>query len=241
MLSIGTPDGGSYRRITLSPDAIWNLRNQTLTNLPGYRNTLTGGYNALTSSLGDIRGQLAGNQNAYIQARVNPLLEQGALARGSLLQGLSRRNVFGPLAQQSQNIFENNLARTVGDQRALATSEALNQLLGIDTQQYNAALSNVQALQSLDAAQQAVAAQNLSQELASLGLGQAEISGALQAAGLNLQGAQLNADQSGRLLYALGQGLSGLGNADWSQITGGNGTGYASGALANWNGPLGPG
>lgn len=204
------PGGAGYSMVTIDP-TIRNIRRQTLENLPGYRDTLTGAYGGLTSNLADIRSSLASNNNPYIQARVNPLLESGARQRGVLTQGLARRGIFGPLASQSMDSFENNLSRQAADQRALATSEQLSALLGVDTQTYNAALSNVQALQGLDSAQQSVAAQDLAQELSALGLTQADVGNILAAAGLSMQQQQLQQATIGRGLYALGAGLEGLG------------------------------
>lgn len=204
-------DVGYVQGYTSIDPSIRALREGTLKNLPGYRNTLTQSYGMLDQNLGDIRNTFASNTNPYIQARVNPLLESGARQRGSLTQGLARRGIFGPLASQSMDTFESSLSRQEADQRALATNEQLASLLGIDTQRFNAALSNVQALQGLDQAQQSVAAQNLAQELAALGLSQADTGAILGAAGLNLQQQQLQQATIGRGLYALGAGLEGMG------------------------------
>ncbi len=204
-------DVGNIPGYTSIDPNIRALREQTLQNLPGYRNTINDAYGTLGNNLFDIRNQFASNSNPYVQARVDPVLQQGAQARGNLIQGLNRRNIFGPLYQQSLNTFESDLGRQVGDAGALATNDQLQALLGIDTTRYNAALSSVQALQGLDQAQQSVAAQNLAQELAALGLSQADTGAILGAAQLNMQQNQLNDQMLGRGLYGLGQGLAGLG------------------------------
>lgn len=213
-----TPDG--HMRYTVIDPRIRRLREQSLSRLPGYRSTLTDAYSALTPGLQDARAgfqsnyqSLMSNENPFIQARVNPLLQRAAMQRGDLQRSMVNRGLGGSsFYSQSLGNFERELAGAEGDQRALATQEAigarrqaLSDMVGIDSQIYNSALSSIQALQGLDSAEQAIAAQNLSQELAALGLSQADTQSILAAAGLQMQGAQLKNETIGRGLDVAGR------------------------------------
>mgnify|MGYP006908211106 CR=1 FL=1 len=206
----GNLNGGTYTRVSLDP-TIRGLRRETLGNLPGYRNQISGAYGGLDSSLGDLSQRLRSNENPFIQARVNPLLARAAIGRGQVSRGLSRRGLGGSsLYSSAMGNYDAAVGREVADQQALATQDAISSQLGVDTQRYNAALSSVQALQGLDAAQQAVVAQDLQQELAALGFGQADVSALIQAAGIGMQGSQLNAQILGTGADVIGRLLGGM-------------------------------
>jgi hypothetical protein len=215
--------------------SIRSLRERSLGRLPEYRDTLGASYGQYSSDLGGLSDslratsdRLRANENPFIQARVNPLLARAEQGRGQLSRGLSRRGLGGSsLYSSALGNYDAEVGREIGDQRALATQyqiraqqDNISAQLGVDTQRYNAALSSVQALQSLDTAEQAIAAQNLQQELASLGLGQADVSALLQAAGLGLQGAQLQTQTLGAGMDVIGRLLAGGSKAP-SQSSGG--------------------
>jgi hypothetical protein len=167
---------------------------------------------SFNTSLGGIEAKLKSNANPFAMARVNPILERTAIGRGELSRGLARRGIFGPLAGDAMSRYDIDASRAEADARALAENDTLNALLGLNTQRFNAALTAVQGFQSLDAAQQQVAAQDLQQELAALGLSAPDIGSAIQAAGLDMRAQQLQDEQRGRGLYFLSQGLEGLEN-----------------------------
>ena len=62
------------------------------------RNESLRGFRSLVGSLNSDIDSLRGNQNAFIDARVNPLQERFAQARGNLARDAARRGVFGSLA-----------------------------------------------------------------------------------------------------------------------------------------------
>lgn len=225
--------GNMYFRTTIDP-RIRELREQTLGRLPGYRSSLTDAYSALQPGLQEARGgfqsnyqSLMSNENPFIQARVNPLLQRAAGQRGLLQRSMTNRGLGGSsFYSQSLGNFERELAGAEGDQRALATQEvigarrqALSDMVGIDSQIYNSAISSIQALQGLDAQEQAIAAQNLEQELASLGLSKTDAGAILGAAGLQMQGAQLRNDTIGRGLDTAGRLLGSYGSTAGSAGT----------------------
>lgn len=187
---------------------IRSLREMALGRLPDYRTSLEGASGLVQSRLGETRDELASNENPFIQARVNPLLARAAEARGSLSRGLTRRGLAGSsLYSSGLGNYDAQVGREIGDQRALATSEALASRIGLDTQIYNSAVSSVQALQGLDAQEQSIAAQNLAQELSTLGLGQADINGILGAAGLQMDAGQLKNETFFRGLDSIGRSI----------------------------------
>lgn len=238
-----TPDG--HMRYTTIDPRIRALREQSLQRLPGYRSSLTDAYSTLQPGLQEARQgfqsnyqSLMSNQNPFIQARVNPLLQRAAAQRGSLQRSMTNRGLGGSsFYSQSLGNFERDLAGAEGDQRSLATQEALtaqrqalSDMVGIDSQIYNSALSSIQALQGLDATEREVAAANLAQELSALGLSQADTSAIMQAAGLRMQSAQLQTDTIGRGLDVFGRMIGGGGSGtktaglgegtDWGQMIG---------------------
>lgn len=219
-----TSYGSSYAPggLTRIDPSIRAMRHASLENLPGYRGGLMDAYGGLQgqfgnqqAQFGDLYGRLQSNENPFIQARVNPLMARAAQGRGLLERSLARRGLAGSsLASGAISQFNVPMEREIADQRSIATQESLGaqravlqDMGGLSTQRYNAALSQVQALQGLDSAQQEVAAQDLQQELASLGLSQAQIQGILGAAGLQMQASQLKADMYGRTADILGRGL----------------------------------
>lgn len=142
----GSPFGltGVDINASLAP-AIEAIRQEALTG----RRDLIGGIQ------GDI-DTLRGQQNPFIQARVNPFIEQQERAG----RDAGRRNVQGPLAALATNPFTQQIA----DQGVLAT---------VESQQ--AIRQGQQMIQSLLADQSGEGQQLLAQEMALLGLGQDEI------------------------------------------------------------------
>lgn len=126
--------------------------------------------NVFTSGLGNLQGlfdQAGGNQGAFVQARVNPLMQQIAQGRGSLERDLGRRGVAGSsFGNQALSGFDMDSGRALGDARAMATNDAINQQGSLQQLMFGGGNNLLQ------------------QELAGLGLGQENIQLLLQRAGL---------------------------------------------------------
>lgn len=141
---------------------------------------------AILESMGNTRQQLGetrGNQNAFIQARVNPLEAQVASQRGALQRSLGLRGVAGSsFGDQALRSFGLDSERALGDARSQATQEAL----GFESQ-LNQLLSQG-------------GSQLLSQELAGLGLGDQNIARLLERAKLRTDLFGRAATQFGNLL-----------------------------------------
>lgn len=203
--SYSTPNGGKYVKATFDP-SIRALREQALGRLPDYRKGISDASGGLVSRLNQTRDELASNENPFIQARVNPLLARAAEGRGQLSRSLTRRGLGGSsLYSSGLGNYDAAVGREIGDQRALATAEALAARTGLDTQIFNSALSTLQAFQSMDAQEQQIASQNLMQELQALGMTEADIGAMLQASGINMQQAQLKNEAIGRGLDSVGR------------------------------------
>lgn len=199
--------GRNNGKITIDP-TIQALRMQSLQNLPGYRNTLGGAYGDYSNTLGGIQSSLMSNDNPYMQARVDPLLEQQAQGRAQLSQGAMRRGIFGDLYANTLANYDTTTGRGIADQRALATNDNLKAMLGVSGSQYGAATDYIHQLQGLDTQQQGIAGSQLAQELAALGLAKPDISSAISAAGFNNQVSQQNQNLFGNSLSGLGAGLA---------------------------------
>jgi hypothetical protein len=132
-----------------------------------------GDFGAATSRfLGNnsgIRDSLAGNQGAFIQARVNPLLERFASLRGRVQQDMGQRGIGGStFGYNTLRDLDTTASREEADARALATQETMGALRDVDAD----ALSASQQYASFGNDQ---ANQRLAQELQALGLGQSQI------------------------------------------------------------------
>ena len=91
-----------------------------------------------TGNLGKTRSSLLGNQNAFNQARVNPLIETLGRGRGELSRGLSRTGVRGTFRDRALADFDIAGERALGDQRAIAEQESLTAINSIDQLMFNA-------------------------------------------------------------------------------------------------------
>ncbi len=185
---------------------IRSLREMALGRLPGYRQEISDASGTLGNRLEATRGELASNENPFIQARVNPLLARAAEQRGQLSRSLTRRGLAGSsLYSSGLGNYDAAMGREISDQRALATNDAIAARTGLDTQIYNSALSAIAAYQSLDAQEQAVAAENLREELASLGLSATDSSALMSQAGIVMSGAQMRNEALSRGLDSVGR------------------------------------
>lgn len=113
----------------------------------------------------DLRNSLAGNQGAYMQARVNPILQRFATLRGQTQQNLGMRKLSGSsFADQSMRNIDLDASRAEGDARALATNESAAALSGLDAAALEASSNKANFGNT-------IAQQRLQQELSALGLG----------------------------------------------------------------------
>lgn len=212
--------------ITVIDPIIRAMRESSVANIPGYRgdynNALTGYRTGVDDYLARTRGylgDLSGNANPYIQARVNPLLERAALGRGSLERGLASRGLGGSsFGAQALSTYDTNTSRAEGDARAQATQETLQardalsqSLLGAQGTLVQAETNNVQGRLALDQQLQQVAQQNLAQELSALGLAAPDIQAILGSANALSQAGQAKANFIGQLLDAGANAVKGGG------------------------------
>lgn len=204
--------------------SIRTMRESVLQQLPSYRSGYQGAYDTLKSGVDDYLartrgylGDLNGNMNPYIQARVNPLLERASLGRGSLERGLALRGLGGSsFAAQSLGSYDTATSRAEADQRAQALQEALQARNALSQQLLGGAASLAEGEQSLvdqnralDQQIQSVAAQNLQQELSALGLSQSDISAILNSAQVISASGEKRMNMLGRLLDAGGSFIKG--------------------------------
>lgn len=106
--------------------------NQGLATMdPAIRNTFLGNI----ANQQGLFNEAGGNQGAYIQARVNPLLQQVAQRRGELERSMGLRGVLGSsFGDQSMTNFDLDSQRALGDARALATNDAIGMRSGLSQQ-----------------------------------------------------------------------------------------------------------
>ena len=124
---------------------------------PLSRKLRTDALGNFTGNLGETRNRLLGNQSAFNEARVNPLMETLGRGRGELSRGLSRTGVRGTFRDRALQDFDIAGERALGDQRAIAEQESLTAINSIDQLMFNA--------------QTGVATDTFNEELKSLGFG----------------------------------------------------------------------
>ena len=200
------------------------MRDSSVAGIPGYRSGYESALGTYRTGIDDYLartrgylGDLNGNMNPYIQARVNPLLERASLGRGSLERGLALRGLGGSsFAAQSLGSYDTATSRAEADQRAqalqesLAARDALSQgILGAQTNLAGAQSGVIDQNRALDQQLQTVAQQNLQQELAALGLTAPDIQAILGSAQALSQAGQAKANLFGQLLDAGGARLKG--------------------------------
>lgn len=179
-----------------------NLRNAAVRNED---------LNFFTETIGNTRdmlGRASGNENAFIQARVNPLEAQVARQRGQLEQSLGLRGVSGSsFGDQALRSFGLDAERALGDARAQATQEALgfesglNQLLEQSgVQRVEQGRRGIDFRSGLDQLLAQGGSQLLAQELAALGLSGQNIDALLNRAKLRTDLFGRAASQFGSLL-----------------------------------------
>jgi len=131
----------------------------------------------ITRYLGDIdslRGRFTGNESAFRQARVNPLLQQTALRRGDLQRSIGLRGLGGSsFGDQAMTNFDLDSQRSIGDATALAERENIDALGAIDKDRLSGVGMYSDAGMNL-------AKDRLAQELAALGIGQQQAQQILQ-------------------------------------------------------------
>ena len=87
---------------------------------------------AADSRFGTLIGDLSGNTNPYIRARVRPTEELVRQNVASVSRDVGRRNIQGSLGQNQIQNAQFLGAREVADQGALATTEAINSQLAAE-------------------------------------------------------------------------------------------------------------
>ena len=141
---------------------------------PTGRNLRLGGLETFGERLGETRESLLGNQGAFVNARVRPLVERLTAGRGALRRGLGRTGVRGTFANQALQDFDIRAGRAEGDARAIAEAETLNAITALD--------------KALFSGQAGVGQQLAGEELKALGLSSNAIQSLQQIASGLLQG-----------------------------------------------------
>ena len=129
LLGAGIPLALLTREASKVSDTPTSLRTPYSSVRDGFTNFDPAIRGAMMENMNNTRSlynEAGGNQGAYIQARVNPLMQQIAQRQGQLEQSLGRRGVAGSsFGDQALNVFGMDSQRALGDARAMATNEAL--------------------------------------------------------------------------------------------------------------------
>ena len=123
---------------------------------PTGRQLNLGALSRFQTGLGQTRESLVGQQGAFQEAQVRPLLERLETGRAGLQRELGRTGVRGTFRDRALTDFDIAAGRAEGDARALAQQRALTNIAAID--------------QALLTGETGVAQNIFNQELAGLGL-----------------------------------------------------------------------
>lgn len=212
MMSLIGRQAPSNEQLAYIDPSIRSMREQSIANVPEYQSILRGQLGESMAGLGQTRGRLdelygQTNDNAFL----DPILQNLALQRGRLSQGLTDRGLGGSsFYSQALGNFESAAAPGIAQARqqgVQARQGLLTDLANTDVQSLNAADQGISRLQNLDNLYASISGANLQQELRALGLESADLGGMLEASKQIGQAGQLRADATGRLLYGAGQFL----------------------------------
>lgn len=136
-------------------------------------------YSANQSGLQDflsrsagLRERYLGNESAFNQARVNPLLQQTATRRGELQRSIGMRGMGGSsFGEQALTNFDTDSQRAIGDARATSEIENLKALAGIDDAMWQAVQTGTATQAQLNEFLARIADARSQQELAAFGIG----------------------------------------------------------------------
>lgn len=116
--------GQNINELRTNLGQIQGAQNQTQQNIAGL-NVSRGTLGDISQGLTNQQAALDSNQNAFTQARVNPLEQALASRQGSLERDLNRRGVTGSFANQAINNLNIDGQRAIGDERARAAQESI--------------------------------------------------------------------------------------------------------------------
>lgn len=161
----------SYGNVTLDP-SIRALQEEGLANIRKlYGDTETYG-NELIGNTRGLRERYLGNESAYKQSLINPILAQVAQRRGELQRNIGTRGLSGSsFGDQAMTNFDTDSQRALQDARAQAEFSNLQALTGIDSQLMQQMFGKISTQASLNGMTLEQAKQRLAQELSALGLG----------------------------------------------------------------------
>lgn len=156
--------------------SIRNIQDQTLQRSNALYGDIGNASSEYTKNLRGIGKEFEGNNAGYIQARVNPILQQSALRKGEMQRGHGMRNMGGSsFANQDMNNLSSETARAESDARALGTRENLDTRRGIEGDIYGGIRDRIGTQAGLNQENNEVAKARLQEELAALGLSKDQI------------------------------------------------------------------
>lgn len=159
------------RKITLDP-SIRKLQDEALGNYASIYGDVGNSTNRFLTQSSALRDKFAGNEGAFMNARVNPVKQATASTLGRVQQDLGRRRVGGSsFAYGTLRDIQTQGAREEGDAAALATGDIANFENTLNTQELQALNQKAQALASITGENVQMARDRLLREMQALGLG----------------------------------------------------------------------
>lgn len=159
-------------KVNIDP-SIRAIQDQGLANLTGLYGQAGQYGDELISNTRGIRERFMGNESAYKQSLINPILAQVSQRRGELQRSIGQRGLAGSsFGEQAQTNFDIDTQRQLQDARAQAEMSNLQALTGIDSQLAENMFSKIFAQSQLNNESQNIAQARLRQELAALGIGE---------------------------------------------------------------------
>lgn len=168
-------------RLTLDP-SIRNLQDQGLNKMNSIYGDVGNATDRYIGSTQSLRDSIGGESGAFIQSRVNPILQRFGRLRDTTQQNLGQRGLSGSsFADQSMRNIETDASREEGDARVKANMEIISAQAGLDKDMLGSVFQKASLQAGLNNENYQVAAARLQQELASLGLDAGQIGQLMQA------------------------------------------------------------
>lgn len=168
----GTPYSTiSYGNVTLDP-SIRALQEEGLGQIRQQYGDVTQYGDELIANTRGLRERYLGNESAYTQSLINPLLAQVSQRRGELQRSIGTRGLAGSsFGEQAMTNFDIDTQRTLQDARSQAEFSNLQALTGIDSQLAQFMFGKVSTQSALTGMTLQEAQNRLKQEMDALGLG----------------------------------------------------------------------
>lgn len=171
-----TPYSSAVGGNTTIDPSVRGIQNDFLRRNMSLYGDVGGATDKYLSANQSLRDAYGANNGAYVQARVNPVLQRFGALQAQTQQSLGQRGLSGSSFQdQAMRNIQLDASLAEGDARALATNESFNAMRGLNSDDLGAMFQRIQGQSALNGESNQIAQQRFAQEMAGLGMSQQQI------------------------------------------------------------------